>query len=135
MPGEHAYFVGRRRRDAAEVYVVGTAGVKRLRSRRGGAGRGLDWRGDAATRMELGGVIISHAAEVRPTRDLRERFALYVLDRLPESGFVLDFEDVARWVRVASDHDDFVCEHREHQPLHNRLLSLVRGIPTPRAHA
>jgi len=106
MPSEnrlHSYFVGRRKSHTVEVYEVTATTVERLRPRRSRGGQGLDWRGGDVARMELGRVLISRTSSRCPSRDLQARFALYVLSRLPESGFVLDSDDVARWLRVAGD--------------------------------
>jgi hypothetical protein len=106
MPAEqrsHSYFVGRRKSHTVEVYEVTATTVERLRPRRSRAGLSLDWRAGDLARMELGRVLISRTSSRRPSLDLQARFALYVLGRLPESGFVLDADDVARWLRVAGD--------------------------------
>jgi hypothetical protein len=56
--------------------------------------------------MELSRLLISRVTARRPSRDLQTRFALYVLARLPNGGFVLDFDDLSRWLRVAGDAHD-----------------------------
>jgi hypothetical protein len=53
--------------------------------------------------MELSRLLISRVTKRRPSRDLQARFALYVLERLPDGGFVLDARDLSRWLRVAGD--------------------------------
>ena len=106
MPAEersHSYFVGRRKSHTVEVYEVTATTVERLRPRRSRAAQSLDWRGGEIARMELGRVLIGRVSRRRPSRDLQARFALYVLSRLPESGFVLDSDEVARWLRIAGD--------------------------------
>jgi hypothetical protein len=102
------YFVGRRLFEAAEVFAVTAGEVERLRPMRNHAGSTLDWHGGEAARMELSNVLISRVAEERPSRELQARFALYVLERLPDGGFVLDADDVWGWLRLASEPRDFI---------------------------
>ena len=97
------YFVGRREFEAADVYEVTAAGVERLRSQRRYGESSLDWHGTQAAKMELSHLLITRVSETRPSRDLQKRFSIYVLARLPDGGFVLDANDLARWVRVAGD--------------------------------
>jgi hypothetical protein len=99
----HSYFVGRREFDAAEVYEVTVKGVRRLRSRRQQGEASLDWHGTKAARMELSHLLISRITKQVPSRDLQSRFSLYILNRLPAGGFVLDSDDISRWLRVAGD--------------------------------
>jgi hypothetical protein len=99
----HSYFVGHREFEAAEVYEVTVRGVKRLRSRRLYGDASLDWHGSETARMELSYLLISRITKERPSRDLQSRLALYVLGRLPDGGFVLDVDDLSRWIRVAGD--------------------------------
>jgi hypothetical protein len=102
----HSYFVGRREFETTEVYEVTDAHIERLRSRHRVGAADLDWHGTEAARMELSRLLISRVTKRRPSRDLQARFALYVLERLPDGGFVLDAEDLSRWVRVAGEVDD-----------------------------
>lgn len=118
----HMYFVGRRLFEAAELYAVSAAGVDRLRSE---ADPGLDWHGERGARMELSQVLISRVAEQQPSRELKERFALYVLDRLPDGGFVLDSDDVRRWLKLASDPEDFAPAEPPRPSLAGRLRALL----------
>lgn len=102
------YFVGRRLFEAAEVFAVTAAEVERLKpTGRYGAAH-LDWHGGEAARMELSNVLIGRVAEERPSRELQARFALYVLEGLPDGGFVLDSDDVWGWLRLASEPRDFL---------------------------
>lgn len=103
-----SYFVGRRESGAAVIYEVAATSVERLRSSRPKGEPRLDWHGSHAARMELAQVLISRVTKQRASRDLQARFALYVLNRLPEGGFVIESEDLWRWVRVAGDADDSV---------------------------
>ncbi len=41
-----------------------------------------------------------------PSRDLQTRLALCVLARLPAAGFVLDYDDVSRWLLITGYADD-----------------------------
>ena len=100
-PPAHSYFVGRRESDAAEIYELTATGGERLRPGRRHRQRGLDWRGSEEARMELSHLLISRVSNQRPSRDLQARFSLHVLGRLPVSGFVLESDDLARWLRVA----------------------------------
>lgn len=99
----HSYFVGRRASAAAEVYAVSVTSVERLLSKAGARESGVDWHGNEAARMALSNLLISRLIGERPSRDLQARFALYVLGRLPHEGFVLDFDDLSRWLRIAGD--------------------------------
>ncbi len=99
----HSYFVGRRESEAAEVFAVAVTSVERLRSKPGPRESSLDWHGSEAVRMELSHVLISRIIGQRPSRALQARFALYVLNRLPRDGFVLDSHDLSRWLRIADD--------------------------------
>jgi hypothetical protein len=122
----HTYFVGRRPFEAAEIYFVTAAGVERLEPN-------LDWRGSSAARMKLGDLLIRRVASQRPSRELKARFALYVLDHLPDGGFVLDSEDVQRWLALASDPEDFGPAHG--RSWSGRLRGLLRGTATHKTHA
>jgi hypothetical protein len=51
--------------------------------------------------MELSHLLITRVSNQLPSRDLQARFSLYVLGRLPVSGFVLESDDLARCLRVA----------------------------------
>ena len=82
----HPYFVGRREFEAAHVYEVTATRVEQLRSRHRSGEPSLDWHGPEAARMELSHLLISRVTKQRPSRDLRARFALYVLGRLPDGG-------------------------------------------------
>jgi hypothetical protein len=53
--------------------------------------------------MELSQLLISRVTARRPSRDLKARFAVYVLERLPDAGFVLESDDVLRWIRIAGE--------------------------------
>ena len=77
--------------------------------------------------MELSHALLSLVAELRPSRDLDERFALYVLGDLPDEGFVLDSTDVWRWLLVAGDPQDFAPGGPEAHSLAGRLSTLFRG--------
>jgi hypothetical protein len=101
----HSYFVGRRASHTAEVYEVTATSVERLRSTRRSGEESLDWRGSHVVRMELSRLLIRRVLNQRPSRDLQARFALYVLGRLPAGGFVLESDDLARWLRIAGDDD------------------------------
>jgi hypothetical protein len=104
MPGEseHTYFVGRRVPDGAEVFAVTAKDVKRLGAARA-AEAALDWHGTSAAAMELSGQLLARATKKRPSRDVQSRFALYFVPRLPHRGFVLDADDIRRWLRIAGE--------------------------------
>ncbi len=97
------YFVGRRGSEAAEVYRVTGTSVERLRAKPTTRQSSFDWHGSEAARIELSRLLISRLIGRPPSRDLQARFALYVLGRLPHAGFVLDSDDLSRWLRVAGD--------------------------------
>jgi hypothetical protein len=50
--------------------------------------------------MQLSHLLTSRVAEKRPFRELQARFALYVLDRLPDGGFVRDPGDALTVMHV-----------------------------------
>jgi hypothetical protein len=104
----HTYFIGRRGSDAAEVYAVTVTSVERLRPKPSVREPSLDWHGSEAAAMELSYLLISRLVGQRPSRDLQARFALYVLNRLPNEGFVLDSHDLSRWLRIADDAQESV---------------------------
>jgi len=131
---EPTYFVGRREFEAAEVYVVTATDAARLRSARRYGQLSLDWDGSSSAKMELSHLMISHVAEQWPTRELEERFALYVLSGLPDDGFVLDADDVWRWLRVASDDGDFLPTKPASRSWVGRLRTLWPGALTPSLH-
>lgn len=111
MRGEsqpHTYFVGRRLPEGTELFTVTAQGVNRL----GDAAAALDWHGTTAAAMELSGQLLARATKERPSRDLQSRFALYFVSRLPHRGFVLDADDVRRWLRVAGEPQQRVATSR-----------------------
>jgi hypothetical protein len=122
----HTYFVGRRQFDAAEIYFVTAKDVERLEPN-------LDWHRNSADRMKLSDLLIRRVTSRRPSRDLKARFALYFLDHLPEGGFVLDSDDVQRWLRLGSDPEDFGAAHG--QSWAGRLRGLLRGAATYKTYA
>jgi hypothetical protein len=95
--------VGRRESEAAAVYTVTGTSVERLRSSPTTRQSSPDWHGSEAARIELSRLLISRLIGRPPSRDLQTRFALYVLRRLPQEGFVLDSGDRSRWLRLAGD--------------------------------
>lgn len=101
------YFVGRRPFGDPEVYAVTAKGVDRLRSVRRKGALSLDWAGAVPARMELSHLLIRAVVGERPSSDLQARFALDLLARLPHGGFVLDSNEIRRWLRLASDAHDF----------------------------
>jgi len=131
----NTYFVGRRAFEAPEVFAVTARDVERLGSGRRYGGSGLDWHGGEADRVELSRQLISRVVEQRPSRELQARFALYVLDRLPEGGFVLNADDVWRWLRVASDPDDFAPAHHSRLSWSEKLRAPFRGAAPEGRHA
>jgi hypothetical protein len=120
------YFVGRRPFEAAEIYFVTATGVERLE-------RNLDWRGSPAARMNLSDVVIRRVTSQRPSRELNARFALYVLDNLPDGGFVLACDDVRRWLALASESEDF--GPAQGRSWTGRFRGLLRGTATHKTHA
>ena len=135
-PTPHTYFVGRREFGAAEVYAVTAAGVHRLTAVENGGSLPWDWHGSDAGRLELSHAMIGYVADAEPTVELRARFALYVLERLPDDGFVLDSDEIWRWLRVSSEPEDFLAGHPARRSWAGRLrTALFRGAATTRAHA
>jgi hypothetical protein len=84
--------------------------------------------------MELGHLLISRVMKQRPSHDLEARFALYVLDRLP-GGFVIDSDDLWRWVRVAGDADNALREPRRRPSWVRRLRAGFGSSLKPDADA
>ncbi len=132
---QHIYFVGRRLFDAVEVYAVTATDVQRLRSRRRYGERVLDWHGSRRAGMELSHILLSGVAELRSSRDLDERFALYVLAHLPDEGFVLDSGDVLRWLRLASEPQDFAPADPARRSVRGRVRTFFRSTAVPDADA
>jgi hypothetical protein len=83
--------------------------------------------------MELAQLLISRVTKRRPSRDLQARFALYVLDRLPEGGFVIDSDDLWRWLRVAGDAYDSVPALDRRPSRFGRLRARFGPPPGPNA--
>ncbi len=73
--------------------------------------------------------------EQRPSREVQARFALYVLDRLPDGGFILDADDVWRWLKLASDPEDFSQENSSRPSGRGRLRPPFRRTAQRRADA
>ncbi len=122
----HTYFVGRRLFEAAEIYFVTAKDVERLEPN-------LDWHGSSAAQMKLSDRLIIRVTSQRPSRELSARFALYVLNHLPDGGFVLDCDDVRRWLALGSDPTDFGPP--QERSWTDRLRGLLRGTATDRTHA
>ena len=120
---EHTYFVGRRLFEAAEVYAVTSTAIDRLRSARRYGEPGLDWHGGPAARMELSHLLIGRVAEGRASRELEARFALYVLGRLTDGGFVLDADYVWEWLLLGSEPEDFAPVAPARRPWLRALLA------------
>jgi hypothetical protein len=127
---ETTYFVGRRPFENPEVYAVTGGSVHRLRSVRRYGESSLDWDGADAARMELSHLLIGAVVGERPSRDLQARFALYVLARLPRGGFVLDSNELRRWLRLASDTQDFAPE-RPRRSWAGRVVARLRRTAIP----
>lgn len=79
--------------------------------------------------------MLTRDGEQRPSRELQARFALYVLRELPHDGFVLDAEEIWRWLRVAGDERDFLAATAEPRTWAGRLRSLLPAIHVPSRHA
>jgi hypothetical protein len=120
------YIVGRRPFEVAEIYFVTATNVERL-------GPDVDWHGGSAARMKLSDLLISSVTSRRPSRELKARFALHVLDRLPDSGFILDSDDVRRWLQLGSGPEDFGPARGRSRT--DRLRGLLRGTATHKRHA
>ena len=117
----HTYFVGRRIFEATEVYAVTASDIERLRSGCRYGEPDLDWHGSGGAGMELSDLLISRVAERRASRQLERRFARHVLAQLPDGGFVLDSDALSRWLRLASEPEDFLLAPAPKQ-------SFVRGL-------
>jgi hypothetical protein len=133
-PAGDAYFVGRRLSDATEIFEVTANEVQRLRSERRYGERVLDWHGTSRAGMELSHTLLSQVVDLRPSRDLEERFALYVLADLPDEGFVMDAAEVRRWLLLASDPRDFADAQHARHAWTGRLRTLFRGREVQSAH-
>jgi hypothetical protein len=109
----HTYFVGRRPFEAVELFAITAATVEPFAC--------LDWHGNPSERLELSRLVLGRVAEQRASRELRSRFAFYVLSQLPHGGFVLDSEEILRWLHLASDPQDFA-------PTRPRWAGRVRSV-------
>jgi hypothetical protein len=124
----HAYFVGRRPFEAAEVYSVTAKDVERLRPERRYGGVELDWRGGDTALLELSHVLLSRVTEEDPPVRLEAWFAVGVLARLPDQGFVLDSDELRKWIRLVGEEDDSTqAQTPPRRCLTARLLSLFLG--------
>jgi hypothetical protein len=108
----HTYFVGRRPYEAAEVFAVTGRDVQRLHPNRRHGPLSLDWHGEDARAFELSRVLLARVARITPRRELAEQFALSVLAGLPDDGFVLDSDEVWRWLQQAGYSHDAQLERR-----------------------
>lgn len=102
------YFVGRRPYEVAEVYAVTEDDVQRLR----GGPLNLDWRGHDARALQLSHVLLAWVAGIAPQRALAVQFALSVLAGLPDDGFVIDSDEIWRWLQKTSCPHDAQSEPR-----------------------
>ena len=98
----HTYFVGRRPNEAAEVYAVTQSDVQRLHRDSRDGQLSLDWHGLDARSLELSRVLLARVACITPRRELAEQFALSILAGLPDYGFVLDSDEIWRWLQTGS---------------------------------
>jgi hypothetical protein len=96
------YFVGRRPYGAAGVYAVTENDVQRLHRDRGDGPLSLDWRGQDARALELSRMLLGRVASMTPRRELTRQFALSILAGLPDDGFVLDSDEIWRWLHAVS---------------------------------
>ena len=94
-----AYFVGRRPYEAPEVYAVTADRVVRLHPVSEGGVLSLDWHSPDARALELSQVLLTSVVCLTPSRGLKEHFMHDVLSRLPDDGFVLDSEEIWRWLQ------------------------------------
>ena len=99
----HTYFVGRRPYEAAEVYAVTERDVQRLHRDSRDGPLSLDWRGPDARALELSRVLLTRVARTTPRREVAELFALSILAGLPDDGFVLDSDEIWRWLQTVSE--------------------------------
>jgi hypothetical protein len=98
----HAYFVGRRPDEAAEVYVVTETDVRRLDREWRDGSPSLDWRDHDASALQLSRMLLARVTGMPPPRQLAEQFVRNVLADLPDDGFVLSSDEVWRWLQTVS---------------------------------
>jgi hypothetical protein len=111
MPPDHAAarslapvaFVGRRLFEAAELYALSPHGVEMLRSQSRYGSPELDWQGGYAPLMELSHELLTRVAGQTPSEELAGRFAVHVLIELPDTGFVIDADQIEGWIAYASE--------------------------------
>src|SRR5271155_3555008 len=103
----HAYFVGRRPFEAAELYAVSAAEVQRLRPTGRYDASELDWHGSDSAVMELSHVLLTQIVDARPSERVDAWFAMEVLAQLPHEGFVLDRDDIRRWLGLVAGPREF----------------------------
>jgi hypothetical protein len=118
----HTYFVGRRPYEAAEVYAVTEHDVRRLHRDRP---LGLDWR-DHRDGLELSRVLLARVAGMTPRREVAEEFALSILAGLPDDGFVLDSDEIWRWLQSLSRPYGVVRAEPRRESWRARLLAACR---------
>jgi hypothetical protein len=125
----HTYFVGRRPYEAAEVYAVTERDVQRLHRDRRDGPLSLDWRGQDGRALEVSRVLLARVAHITPRREVAEQFALSILAGLPEDGFVLDSDEIWRWLQNAGYPHDALPEPRG-RPWFLRLGDALRRTGT-----
>jgi hypothetical protein len=128
--GPRIYFVGRRAVEP-EVYAVTAADVERLEPARRAGMQTLDWYESDADRMELARLLIARVAGPRPSRDLKARFAAYVLGRLPYDGFTLASDDIERWLRIAGEAGIVGSSERPRRSWAARLITIFSRRASP----
>jgi hypothetical protein len=105
IPGAHTSFVGRRPFEAAELYALTGDHVERLRPAHRDQATTLDWRGGSEELLALSHAVLSRIGEQRSSTEVERRFATF-LARLPCDGFVIDGDEIERWLRTVNDELD-----------------------------
>ena len=101
--------------------------VRRLHPLRRERSLSLDWRASDAALLELSHTLLTQIASETPSEALEERFALQVLTRLPQGGFVLDEDVIWRWLELTSEAHDFVRTNPRRT--HSWLARLLASLP------
>lgn len=118
-------FVGRRVFEAAELYALSSHGVELLRSQRRYGSPQLDWQGGYAPVMELSHELLTRVSGRTPSEELAASFAVDVLTDLPDTGFVIDADEIEVWIAYASEPGQWSAPARGAGPTSTGVVLMV----------
>jgi len=97
-PVRDKVFVGRRSGGVAQVEVYGPEGIAPLDDAWVDPAHGFAWGAPNQGSLALAHAVLASVFGVTATEGLAVTFVADVITRLPAQGFVLDEEDVRRWL-------------------------------------